>query len=116
VCVNVNQLSWRTSWRGGGVWRGGGGGGGGGGHIVESNLPTYVRTWGSKKNISQALNTAISRQFHGTESMPFHYINQLWHYPSGSRVLFVVITFYCDLSTSEKSCGFSSSYVRSILM
>jgi len=25
--------------------------------------------------------------------MPLHFINQLWHHLSGSRVLFVVITF-----------------------
>ena len=52
--------------------------------------------------------------------MPFHFINQLdtWHRLSGSRVLFVVITFtqshVVSLATSEKSCRFNSSYAMSI--
>jgi len=52
-----------------------------------------------------------------TQSMPFHFINQQWHCLSGSRLLFVIITFtkLRGLSTLEKSCRFNSSYTKSIL-
>jgi len=47
----------------------------------------------------------------------FSLYHQLWHRLSGLIVLFIVITFYKlrGLSTSEKRCGFNSSYARSLL-